>query len=152
ELRMLTNQGSTTWIGIEEMRVLATDGVLVTDVDGGGAAIASVSGSPDTARNVLTYSTSPTWYPPRHQTTDQEITVRLRGSAPQTVNRLMVDSTDNAPRNVQVWVSTTGTDPADFTQVASRVMEHRDGQQWIVFDPVPARYVQLRVLDAYRDF
>lgn len=52
----------------------------------------------------------------------------------------------NSLRDFEVWISSTGTDPADFTQVLVGELPNVEQDHWYFFSPVAARYVQLRAI------
>jgi VCBS repeat-containing protein len=82
------------------------------------------------------------------QTTDQWITVDLAGDGPHLIERVVLIrySTEDAPKDFEIRVSTTGTADGDFTSVFSGTLPFAHSltePPEFSFAPVPARYVRL---------
>ncbi|XXF78678.1 Ig-like domain-containing protein [Myxococcaceae bacterium GXIMD 01537] len=90
----------------------------------------------------------PAWVTPSGQTTNQFLTVALPEGRTWKVDRVSLqgrtdaDSNQN-PRDFEVQVSTTTSDPAAFVTVLATSMRKTSAMQHFLFAPVEARYVRL---------
>jgi RHS repeat-associated protein len=87
------------------------------------------------------YSTA-TWAP------GHTFEIDLPGVTQHVVDRVRLQGRNdwNTLRDFEVWVSSTGTNPADFSQVLVGELPADDEEHWYFFPPVTARYVQLRAV------
>lgn len=149
ELRVESSHGAAV-AALRQLVMTDPEGTPLTNPTGGGARIADVSGTlagwdPTTALE----SSGRMWYAPRGEITNQYLTVLLREGATETIDRVMVQTGADRPKNVEVWVSDSGLEDTDFTRVASQTLHDVSDEQWIWFEPTQARAVHLRILDGY---
>ena len=125
-----------------------------------GGAVENVSnmfGPGFTGRRLIDGLLEPTWrvtetladetmYP-------HEIVVSFFERHPATIDSVVIvlpEDVTMAPKNVEIW--TSPDDPNNgFTQVASRTLEAKSGEQAIPVPNVEARFVKLRITSGYYD-
>ena len=86
-----------------------------------------------------------------------DITVSFASNAVFTVGAVSITSNTGQEfifgkrwaQDVEIMVSTTGTQPTDFTSVARATLKMSPERQTVTFNPVPARYLLLRVHSNY---
>jgi PKD repeat protein len=128
-------------IGVQDLEVLESANV--------GATVAGFSSAfyppenalgPDPATGFwMTSSSQNEWF-----------TLTLPGTDPLVIDHVALQGYGiYSPRNFQVQVSTTTTDPAAFSVAFSGTLRNDGNRQHFFFPQVPARHVRLMVLDGY---
>ena len=99
--------------------------------------------------NAIDYSTSSYWRTGSGEITNQWLKVRLTGERQHAIERVVLrgSSLSYGMREFEVRVSTTGSADADFTTILTGTVPQDNNLHTFTFDPVPARYVQLNVLN-----
>ena len=140
----------TGFIGVQEVAALAipTTGATLLDV----SSQRSTTDSPLQALDVDAQNGQ--WITADGQTSDQAVTVALPRHGPWIIDQVAlqpdaVSADSEAPREVQVQVSTTTWDDAAFTTVLAGTMRNDTTEQHWFFPPTPARYVRLRITNNY---
>ncbi len=128
-------------------------GSLVS-MDDAGAVATATSGSVWAGRlnDYCDASCGTGWFSDTGDVGGTDLTIDLAGDQVHLIDavRLVSDGSTSALRDFEIWVSQTGQDPADFSLVTAAEMLREDDQRfWYGFDPVPARFVRLRVVSNY---
>jgi RHS repeat-associated protein len=141
---------STGFIGVQEVAALAipTTGATLLDL----SSQRSATESPLQALDVDAENGQ--WITADGQTTDQAFTVALPRHGPWIIDHVAlqpdaVSADSEAPRDVQVQVSTTTWDDAAFTTVLAGTLRNDTTEQHWFFPPIPARYVRLLITNNY---
>lgn len=122
--------------------VLAEDGAAVVDAS-------SFNGS-FSPTNMIAASTNSTWRTATGQVTNQWTKIRLAGDQIHVIDQVRLRGGsifDNGLKDFEIRVSTTGYDDADFMTVFAGTVPLDTDYHEFNFAPVPARYVQLFILN-----
>jgi len=115
----------------------------------GGAEIVDASSEVRPATNAISLSTG-NWQTAGDS--NEFFTVKLRDAQPVVINRVNLANEGSSPstkvRDFEIWVSDTGSAPEDFTRVYVGTMTQALSR-WLVFEPIPARYVKFVAVNNY---
>jgi outer membrane protein OmpA-like peptidoglycan-associated protein len=121
-----------------------------------GGEIESMSGTfgPGyTGRNLLV-ANAPAWTPENGVVFPYDVVVSFYKRSAALVSSVVATLSDDAsaaPKEVEVWTSTSGPD-GGFTRVAAATIDPKFRDQVISFPPVMARFVRFRIVSGYSSF
>ncbi|MEO1058757.1 MAG: PKD domain-containing protein, partial [Actinomycetota bacterium] len=141
---------------IHDLDVFNELGVDVLRNDGVGATVIDAS-SPETSlanrwNRMIDYSTQLSSCPSSFRfgsDTNEDVTILLSEHRPTLIDRVLIHGNGaGSPESVEVLVSTTGTDPGDFTSLGVFDTTAASGPGAVAhFDVVAATYVKVRLID-----
>lgn len=99
------------------------------------------------ADNAIDDSAGTFWY--TASGTDQWLTLGLVPGGPHVIDRLVVRGAPDGPRNVELQVSTTGTDDDDFATVVSGQVTNQARDHEFTFAPTQAAHARVRIHDGW---
>jgi PKD repeat protein len=153
QLFVVNNYGSSSNIRVGQFQALTPDGANVARGEGVGAFVMGFSSafSGSDARNAIDFNATNDWVTANGQPNNQWLKVRLLEGKLYQIDkvRLTGSSGSDGPRDFQVRVSTTGLTDADFTTIFTGTLAQDANAHWYAFPPVPARYVQLFLVNNY---
>jgi PKD repeat protein len=120
----------------------------VTSLEDGASVVDySSTKSSSLPENAIDYSTSSNWITDTGLVTDQWIKIKLIGDVPHVINRVVIGGSTRAyaPKDIEILVSTSGFEDADFTTVYTGTVPQTDELHTFSFDPVRASYLQLLI-------
>ncbi len=151
-----TQDTAVTLVKITPTAILSVDRALNAAQLEDGASIAGYSSVWSTSttyrpENAIDNSQTTYWRTASGQPANQWIKVQLPGSQLPILDRVILRGSASTPglRDFEIRVSTTTADDAAFTTVFSGTVSQNTNLHTFAIPPVPARYVQLVVLNNY---
>ena len=152
ELVVRNNHGATSSVALAELELWtrSRQGGIVSLLEG-ERAVAVAASSHQTSyepAKLLDDSGTTYWRSASGQRTDQWVDVELGGGRTYRIDRVRIQprSGTESLRDFEIRVSTTTTDPAAYTTVATGTTLSTGALQTFSFPATDARYVQLRAL------
>ncbi|MCI0575506.1 MAG: tandem-95 repeat protein [Chloroflexi bacterium] len=154
QLLLLDNWGNASYTEVYHFTAQTRDrqGGVVSLLEGGASVAAASSQSSNSSlgpEKAIDFSPTTYWETAAGQTTNQWIKVALFDGNTHLIDRVRIRAVDGdaTPQEFQVRVSNGSLADADFVPVFFGALP-RDGQDhWITFPAVPAKYVQLYILN-----
>jgi uncharacterized repeat protein (TIGR01451 family) len=152
QLLIKNNQNSATYIRLNSLRILSSEGQNVANAAGVGANVVAASsayGDSYQPAYALDFNPDNAWL--TGQTTDQWLKLGLLGGKTHWVNTVKLQSSTwgSSVKDFQVRVSNRGTADGDFVTVLNATLPPDGRDHWFTFAPVAAKYVQLYLLNNY---